>query len=151
MIPEKDSPDQESTFKDVVSFVRELYGLGLLKEVPPKVLDSKWSKSLRKGPAPARTSCVLPPSDLTVALRQETNALLESMRGRRLLRECLPSSNHRPLRRVTGIYLMGPLSLSAWTSRLLSRPFHPCRGQRYRSYLCRYLHISLLLLSTRWG
>ena len=50
----KEPPDQESTFKDVVSFVREHYGLGPLKEVPPKVLKSHWSKSLRKGPAPGR-------------------------------------------------------------------------------------------------
>ena len=41
VIPAKESPDQENTFKDVVSFVRELYGLGPLKEIAPKVLDSR--------------------------------------------------------------------------------------------------------------
>ena len=35
VIPAKECPDQESTFKDIVSFVRELYGLGPLKEVAP--------------------------------------------------------------------------------------------------------------------
>ena len=49
VLPAKELPDQEGTFKDVVSFVRELYGLGPLMEVAGKGLDSRWSRSLRGG------------------------------------------------------------------------------------------------------
>ena len=72
VLPPPVTPDEDKSFKDVISFLRAHHDLGPMKPVVRKGLDSSWAKSARKGaPVPTGESFAMPLSALGVNLRKK--------------------------------------------------------------------------------
>ena len=91
VLPPPVSPDEDKTFRDVITFLRTHHDLGPMKTVASKALDSSWAKSSRKGaPVPTGASFAMPSSALGVNLREEMNGILDTM-GRKLSSAYIPN------------------------------------------------------------